>query len=326
MVLPALSTNLLTQAMEHALVAARSFAGATAPNPCVGACVLDATGQIIDFAAHERAGTLHAEAKVIQQLRDKKLLHLAHTLVVTLEPCNHHGRTPPCTEAILSSGIKHVAFGSKDPNTKVAGSGSQYLSQAGVLVTPNILQDQCDELIRNYSYWCSQERPWLIVKQALNVGGTMIPPVGQKTFTSPDSILFAHQLRRQSDAIITGSGTILADNPLFTVRALQDFPHKQRWLLIFDRRNRVSLAWRDAAKSRGFKLLDVDHAALGSLEAALSFLGQQGCHQALLEAGPELTRSALESGLWNQHVIVQQSADGPDQITTRSNSHVYGYR
>ena len=116
--------NDLLEAMKAAIARAEEFAGATSPNPPVGAVALDETGKIIASAAHERAGEPHAEAALISLCEAQGLLQRVHTLVVTLEPCNHQGRTGPCTEAILKSGIKRVAFGATDPNPKVAGNGA----------------------------------------------------------------------------------------------------------------------------------------------------------------------------------------------------------
>lgn len=318
-----LNQQQLEIAMQAAIAAAYKFYGATSPNPAVGAAAIDAEGQIIALAAHERAGTAHAEAKLLADLRATgEPLNRVHALLITLEPCNHHGRTPPCTEAIIVAGIKNIYFGTKDPNPSVAGNGAKRLQEAGIQVTEGICEDACKRLVRSFSHHCRTGRPWLIVKQALNHDGSMLPPTGQKTFTNPESLLLAHELRRSADAILTGSGTILADNPLFTVRHVPDFTHKRRWLLIFDRRNRVPSAWREQAAARGFQVSAPDAPYIHSLSDALEFLGSQGCLEALVEAGPSLTKSVLESGLWNEHVVIQHGKSGEDQIT-RSYNNVY---
>lgn len=299
--------------MAQAVLAARRWLGATTPNPPVGAAALDADGVVLAVAAHEKAGQPHAEAALLAKLRESGLLEKTHTLCVTLEPCNHHGRTPPCTEAIISSGIKHVAIGTADPNPKVAGGGSACLQAAGIAVTENILQPQCQQLIAAFAHAVSTGRPWITVKRALDTNGSMIPPPGQKTFTSPASLKLAHQLRKRADVIMTGSGTVLADYAEFTVRHIPDYPGKERWLAVLDRRRRVPQGYYTAAEERGFIPLPC-HDWLETLD----YLGEQGQREILLEAGPKLTQAVLESDLWCMKVTIQ-AFEAADQITVEYN-------
>ncbi|MCC7441266.1 MAG: RibD family protein, partial [Bdellovibrionales bacterium] len=135
----------------------------------------------------------------------------------------------------------------------------------------------------------------------------------QKTFSSEESLIQAHALRRRADAILTGSGTVLADDPSFTVRKVPDHAERARWLIVLDRRRRVPEQWMDRAAARGLKARRA-----GSLEEALDFLGSEGCLEVLVEAGPELTRSVIESGLWDEDVVIRAGAEGPgrDRIET----------
>src|SRR5665213_3561108 len=126
--------NLIAQGMTAAIEAARAFEGATAPNPPVGCVLLDRSGAVLGVAAHQKAGALHAEALAIKTARAAGLVHLIHTVVVTLEPCNHHGRTPPCTEAILATPAKAVVIGMADPNSLVQRRGAKRLA-AGLSVS-----------------------------------------------------------------------------------------------------------------------------------------------------------------------------------------------
>jgi diaminohydroxyphosphoribosylaminopyrimidine deaminase/5-amino-6-(5-phosphoribosylamino)uracil reductase len=296
------------EGLRLALEAAHRVRGATAPNPPVGACLLDESGKVISVGAHERAGLPHAEAVALERARGvigtasagAGAGARAHTLIVTLEPCNHQGRTPPCTEAILAAGIRRVIFGTPDPNPRVSGGGAARLLDAGLEVEC-AESSECRELIAPFARWSTTGLPWLAVKTAHREDGGMIPPAGHKTFTSAESLALAHDRRRRADAILTGSGTVLADDPLFTVRHVPDHAGKRRWLLVFDRRGRVPESWLSSARERGLEPL----LWKGSLRAALTFLGERGCLEALVEAGPALSASTLESELWNEHVAIE---------------------
>lgn len=303
--------------MQAACRAARRWLGATAPNPPVGAAALDAQGNIIGVAAHQRAGEGHAEALLLEQLRARNFLTAVHTLCVTLEPCNHHGRTPPCAEAILAAGIRHVAIGVRDPNPKVAGGGAARLQAAGVTVTQGVEAERCAQLLYAFTYSVTTGRPWLTVKRAFDAQGSMIPPPGQKTFTTPAALKLAHRLRKRADAILTGSGTILADNPCFTVRHVPDYAGKQRVLAILDRRHRVSLAYLAAAPTRGLVPVIYD-----TIAEALADLAARGVRDVLVEAGPQLAASLLASPFWAQDIVIQ--AGGDERITVQYHPRLSG--
>ncbi len=154
--------------------------------------------------------------------------------------------------------------------------------------------------------------PWVTVKQAKTRDGSMIPPPGQRTFTSPQSLIFAHRLRRRAGAILTGSGTILADNPAFTVRLVDDHPGKRRHLVILDRRGRTPDSYMTEATARGF----IPCRAV-AIEDALRQLAAAGVNEVLVEAGPTLTAALLSSPYWDEHITISQQANGaPDEIST----------
>lgn len=296
--------------MKMAINAASQFVGATAPNPPVGCIALDATGKVVLGAAHQRAGTAHAEAKVLELAAKLGKLSSIHTLVVTLEPCNHTGRTPPCTEAILKhKNIRRVVIGTRDPNPSVEGRGADRLRKAGLEVVEGVLENECRFLIRAFAKWSEHKRPWVTVKTALDQNGSMIPPAGQKTFTSKASLILAHELRKRADAIWTGAGTVLADAPEFTVRWVPDHEDKKRRLVLSDRRARVPATWTKKAEQNGFTI----HRA-ASLEEGLDFLGQQGVLEVLVEAGPSLREAWLASGLWDESVVITQGKDEADDL------------
>ena len=312
-------------AMRLALLEAQKFEGATAPNPPVGCVLLNENGKTLSVAAHQKAGTFHAEALAIKLCREAGLADHIHTIVVTLEPCNHTGLTGPCTEALLSTPARQVWIGMADPNPHVAGGGADRLRKAGLSVqfltaadAPKLKFD-LRRLIAAFSKRALNGLPWVTVKQAINSQGNMIPPAGEKTFTSQSSLIFAHKLRRRADAIITGSGTVLADDPHFTVRLVDDFSDKRRHLVLFDRRRRILQSYLDAATTRGFKISFAD-----DLLESLKNMADQGALEVLVEAGPSLTQSILESNLWDEHVLITKG--DPDQIQIIHNKEPHVFR
>ncbi len=298
-----------------AIAEAVGFVGATAPNPPVGCAILDADGRLLTVAAHQRAGTAHAEPRALSQLRDGGQLGRAATLLVTLEPCNHHGRTGPCTEAILASPVREVWIGSADPNPRVAGHGAERLRAAGLRVraldrlpdpAAATLALDCAALITPFRRWVETGRPWITVKQALDAAGGMIPPAGATTFTQASSLLLAHRLRRATDAIVTGTGTVLADRPALTVRHLPDHAGRApRLLAIVGRPERVPADYLVAAAARG-----LDVRLLAELDRLPALLGEAGVLWAMVEAGPGLLRAIREGGLWDDWLTIARA--GPD--------------
>jgi len=295
-------------AMRMAINAAEQFVGQTAPNPPVGAIALDKNGKVLLGAGHQKAGQPHAEAKVLELAQKLGKLSAIETLVVTLEPCNHHGKTPPCTEAILKlKNIKRVVYGCDDPNPDVAGNGADRLRDAGLEVISGVLEAECTMLIRAFAKKVLSGRPYVTVKAALTTEGAMIPPQGKKTFTNQSSLTFAHELRKRADAIWTGSGTVLADKPEFTVRHVPDFPGKKRYLVLSDRRKRIGKDWLAKAEKNGFLLHFAE-----SLEDGLDFLGTKGVLEVLVEGGPTLRKAWLDSGLWDESVVITQGKNEED--------------
>lgn len=326
--------------MTAAITAARALEGATAPNPPVGCALLDAAGGIIAVAAHQKAGQPHAEVLAIQEAQRAGLVNHIHTVVVTLEPCNHQGRTPPCTGAILATSAKAAVIGVADPNPHVQGGGAERLRAAGLAVSfvdaarQPVMARTLQRLLAPFKKRVTRGLPWVTVKQAINRARNMLPQPGQKTFASQSSLVLAHRLRRRADAIITGSGTILADAPEFTVRHVEDIAGKRRKLVMFDRRRRIPDEYLEAAAERGF-----DTVFASEWEPALTGLAGQGVLEVLVEAGPQLTASILASPYWDEHVLITQCATpgGDDQIEIRQHTmspalaesegkYVLGYR
>ena len=302
----------ISAAMLKACEEARRWIGATSPNPPVGAAGLASGGGIIATAAHRRAGEAHAERALIEKCRASGQLGILHTLCVTLSPCNHHGLTPPCCDIIIESGIQRVVIGTMDPNPKAAAGAIERLRGAGIEVITGVEEEKCRQLIYAFAYSIETGRPWITVKRAFDENGSMIPPPGAKTFTSDSSLLLAHRLRKRADAILTGSGTILADNPDFTVRLVPDYPGKKRFLAVLDRRRRVPAAWLEAAHARG-----LEPAIYDSPQEAIGALAALGTREILVEAGPLVSGAMLKQNLWNLSVTIRKGEQ--DSVETAFN-------
>lgn len=324
-----LPANVVADAFARAIAAATDYAGATSPNPPVGCVLLDAAGNSLAVEAHRKAGDLHAEARAIAACQAAGTIGRIHTVVVTLEPCNHHGRTPPCAEAILSTPAREVWIAETDPNPRVEGGGAVRLAAAGLSVRflseldhPDRarLASEAERLIAPFAKWVTTGLPFVTIKQALDETGSMIPPAGQRTFTSETSLTLAHRMRRRADAILTGNGTILADNPEFTVRRIPDHPGKSRILAILDRTGRVPADYLTAAAQRGLRPM-----LFADIGDALTRLGSEGVHEVLVEAGPTLTAAILSTDIWDEHVAIKKAGDGgPDHITVSRNRNKKG--
>ena len=204
--------------MHLALRLARRGFGATSPNPMVGA-VLVKGGETIGRGWHRRAGLPHAEIEALLDAERHGHNPAGATLYVTLEPCCTHGRTPPCTKAIIASGIRQVVVGAIDPNPRHRGKGLAQLRRAGIRVVQGILTHECERLNEAFNYWIVHRRPFVTVKAAMTLDGKIATESGEsKWITSERARAYGMKLRAGSDAVLVGINTILADDPNLTVR------------------------------------------------------------------------------------------------------------
>jgi len=203
--------NFMRQAIE---LACRGL-GRTNPNPAVGAVVVK-DGEVVGQGWHHRAGTPHAE---VHALKDAGEAASGATIYVTLEPCNHTGRTPPCTRAVLDAGIKRVVIGALDPNPAVAGGGMEFLRSRGIDVTEGCRRDECRLLVAPFARHVRTGLPWVRIKVACTMDGRTATRTGHSQWiTNSAARKRGHELRRISDAILVGRGTVDADNPSLTCR------------------------------------------------------------------------------------------------------------
>jgi diaminohydroxyphosphoribosylaminopyrimidine deaminase / 5-amino-6-(5-phosphoribosylamino)uracil reductase len=204
--------------MRLALRLARLGLGATSPNPMVGSLLVK-RGQIIGRGWHHQAGLPHAEIEALRNAQRRGHSAEGATLYVTLEPCCTHGRTPPCTEAIIAAGIRRVVVGTIDPNPKHAGKGLTILRRAGIQVEQGVLEKECERLNEPFNYWIRHRLPFVTVKAAMTLDGKIATPAGEsKWITGKTSRAYAMKMRESMDAILVGINTVLADDPSLTVR------------------------------------------------------------------------------------------------------------
>jgi diaminohydroxyphosphoribosylaminopyrimidine deaminase / 5-amino-6-(5-phosphoribosylamino)uracil reductase len=208
-----LPTDFDRQMMHRCLALAQTAQGKTAPNPMVGAVVVN-NGEIVGEGFHPGAGQPHAEVFALRAAGDRAT---GATIYVSLEPCNHHGRTPPCSEAVIAAGIKKVVVGMVDPNPLVAGGGIERLHSAGLEVVTGVETVACEQLNEGFIQRMRYQRPLGILKYAMTIDGKISTTTGHSAWvSSPDSRHYVHQLRSTCDAIVTGGNTLRCDNPLLT--------------------------------------------------------------------------------------------------------------
>ncbi|WP_130471282.1 bifunctional diaminohydroxyphosphoribosylaminopyrimidine deaminase/5-amino-6-(5-phosphoribosylamino)uracil reductase RibD [Candidatus Magnetaquicoccus inordinatus] len=201
--------------MEQALRLARRALGQTRPNPLVG-CLLVREGRVVGKGYHRQAGGPHAEVWALQQAAEQAR---GATAYVTLEPCSHFGRTPPCADALLRAGVVRVVAALEDPNPQVAGRGLQRLRDAGVAVQVGLCREQAEQLNRPFLSWIGRGRPWVTVKMAASLDGKTATMTGESQWiTGPAARRRVQRMRAEQDAVLTGIGTVLADNPRLNSR------------------------------------------------------------------------------------------------------------
>lgn len=219
--------------MKIALDLAKQRKGLTYPNPTVGAVIVK-DNQIIGKGCHYKAGYLHAEREAIKDAKEKGYDLKGSTMFVTLEPCCHYGKTPPCTNAIIEEGISKVVIGCLDENPLVKGKGVEILKLHGIEVITGVLEKDCKKINEDFFIYISKKRPFIHIKIAQTLDGKIATKTGDsKWITNEKSRFFAHILRNEATAILVGTNTVLKDNPLLTVRNIST--EKQPIRVVIDR-------------------------------------------------------------------------------------------
>lgn len=306
--------------MRIALDLAAMAKGKTNPNPLVGAVIVK-DGRIIGHGAHLKAGEPHAEVHAFRMAGDAAE---GATLYVTLEPCSHHGRTPPCADLVVKSKVKRAVVAMEDPNPVVAGRGIARLRDAGIEVEVGVLEAEARRLNERFVWNITQNKPFVEVKTAMTLDGKIAAHTGDSRWvTGPESREAVHRLRDEVDGILVGIGTVLADDPELTTRLPEGETGQNPTRVILDRRLRipetakvldvsvaptvlVAAEGADAGKkarlqARGVQVVTAPEAEQGlDLHAVLEVLYENGVTHLLVEGGAQINGAFLQAGLINK--------------------------
>ena len=300
--------------MRRCLELAGRAGGCTAPNPMVGAVVVH-NGIVIGEGYHLRAGTPHAEVHALDAVRERSLIPYS-TIYVSLEPCSHHGRTPPCADLIIRSGIRRVVVGTTDTSLKVAGRGIARLREAGIEVVTGVMEEECRRINSRFFTWHEKQRPWVVLKWARSTDGFIDLERKEGETPEPHWItgtterILVHRWRAAEDAILAGGGTVRADNPSLDVRLWKG---KNPLRVIVSRSGAMDPASRvfDGATdtvlftcnekvslpgTRIIKLADNQY----FIEEVLNVLHAMGIQSLFVEGGAFIISHFVESGLWDE--------------------------
>ena len=293
------------QYMRRALELAARGLGRTSPNPAVGAVVVR-DGGIVAEGYHRRAGEPHAERVALLAAGDSAR---GADLYCTLEPCCHHGRTPPCTELIIASGLRSLWYASTDPDPRCAGQGAAMLSAAGVEVHPGLLAGEADRLNEAYFRHKSSGLPFVTLKLAMSLDGKVATRTGHSRWiTSETARELVHQWRDQSDAVMAGVGTALADDPQLAVRP-EPADGRQPLRVFVDSRARTAVTARALSREHGACLVAASEAAPADRVEALRAAGAEVL--ILPEAAGRVDLAALMSELGRRDVMSVLCEGGP---------------
>lgn len=310
--------------MQRAIDLAYLGAGAVSPNPMVGAVIVH-NNRIIGEGFHRKFGEAHAEVNALADVNDHTLLPES-VMYVTLEPCSHYGKTPPCANAIIRSGIRHVVVGITDPNPLVAGKGIQLLKEHGIEVTENVLPGSCAELNKRFITYITEKRPYVVLKWAQTENGYIAPDreaLGAEAFEKQRHITgitaqqLTHKWRTEEDAIMVGTSTVATDNPKLSARAWNG---RQPVRVILDINNRLPLnshVFDDSQRTIVFNsnrnLIKVNtpqttYIAVNPTEPVAKqvceMLYQKNIQSLIVEGGAQLLQTFIDEGMWHEAQIL----------------------
>lgn len=282
------------QFMKRAIELAKQGAGWTAPNPLVGAVVVK-NGRVIGEGYHRKYGELHAERNALAACTEDPA---GATLYVTLEPCCHYGKTPPCTEIIIEKKIAKVVIGSRDPNPKVAGKGARILREHGIEVVEDYMREACDALNPVFFHYIATKTPYVVLKFAMTLDGKIATRTGaSKWITGEAARNHVHQLRGRYAGILAGIGTVLADDPMLNCRI--DGAH-QPLRIILDSHLRIPMGSRLVRSAKEYPLLIVCNESIRDREEGASRI------QKLEEAGAKVWTLPEKNGHPDLNVLMQR--------------------
>ena len=329
--------------MRRCIQLAENGLGTTYPNPLVGAVIVH-EGKIIGEGWHRKAGEAHAEVNAVNSVKDKSLLKHA-TIYVSLEPCSHFGKTPPCCDLIIANGIPNVVIGTVDPNIKVAGNGIKKLVEAGKNVTVGILEKECHELNRRFFTFHQKKRPYIILKWAESADGFIAPLTRNSQqpvwISNRHSRQLVHKWRAEEQAILVGTQTVADDNPKLDVR---DWTGKNPVRVVIDKNNRISKEshiFDNQAKTIVFcaghfpfekeniifESIDFDGNVAQQMAAVLY---RHNLQSVIVEGGRQTLQTFIDFNIWDEarvfvgQAVIENGTEAPVVKTANAETHMIG--
>lgn len=287
--------------IKRCIELAKNGLGTTYPNPLVGSVIVY-NDEIIGEGWHRKSGEPHAEVNAINSVKDKSLLSKA-TIYVSLEPCSHFGKTPPCCDLIIANKIPNVVIGTIDPFAKVAGTGIKKLIENGKNVTVGILEDECNELNKRFFTFHTKKRPYIILKWAESTDG-FIAPLSKETqkpvwITNEYSRQLVHKWRSEEQAILVGTNTVIDDNPSLTTR---DWTGNNPIRIVLDQNNRISKEshiFDNQAKTLSISKDTINFDNNIALEIS-NFLFNEGIQSLIIEGGRQTLQTFIDASIWDE--------------------------
>jgi len=306
--------NIHEKYIKRCIQLAKNGLGTTYPNPMVGSVIVY-DGQIIGEGWHKKSGEPHAEVNAVRSVKDKSLLKKA-TIYVSLEPCSHFGKTPPCCDLIIANEIPNIVVGTVDPNEKVAGKGILKLIEAGRNVTVGVLEDECNELNKRFFTFHQKKRPYIILKWAESLDGFLAPEKVKDQerkpiwITNQYSRQLVHKWRTEEQAILVGTQTVVDDNPKLNAR---DWSGNNPVRVILDQNNRISensfifdetiktivfsKTVKPSKENIQFEVIDFEK---NSIPQILDVLYQDQIQSIIIEGGKQTLQSFIDENVWDE--------------------------
>jgi diaminohydroxyphosphoribosylaminopyrimidine deaminase/5-amino-6-(5-phosphoribosylamino)uracil reductase len=301
--------------MQRALDLAMMAGGNTRPNPLVGAVIVH-DGRVIGEGYHSRAGEPHAEVVALGRVKERSLIPESD-IYVTLEPCSHHGRTPPCAEMIVREGFRRVIIGTRDTSRKVSGRGIEILKSGQCQVVEGVLEEECREVNKRFFTWHEKERPWILLKWAVTSDGFFDAernpgmPKGPHWITGNQERILVHKWRSEEHAVVIGENTLCNDDPLLDVRhwsgidpvrvVISDSPERLTGYRMFSREGSPVILFspREYGAEQGIEYFRTSNRQ-STVEEALKELHRREIQSVMVEGGANLLGQFIDAGLWDE--------------------------
>jgi len=309
--------------IKRCIELAKNGLGTTYPNPLVGSVIVY-NNEIIGEGWHQKAGEAHAEVNAIHSVKDKSLLSKS-TIYVSLEPCSHFGKTPPCCDLIIANNIPNVVIGTIDPFAKVAGNGIKKLLEAGKKVTIGILEEECNELNKRFFTFHTKKRPYIILKWAESPDGFIAPLTKEKKepvwITNEFSRQLVHKWRSEEQAILVGTNTVLEGNPTHTVR---DWTGNNSIRIVLDQNNRISKEspiFDNQAKTILLTAKEIDYSTEIGIQI-MDFLFKNEIQSVIIEGGRQTLQTFIDANLWDEARIFKGAISFKKGIKAPENTFI----